>query len=154
MLNVQQGKQDQHLPCHRSKPREGSGGAHSPCQRCYHTGLEIFPLGLIKAFSSQQAYLEVLETCMTPSVTHKGPASLSPPDKLRPGLTACSQPGCLQCASQLQRNSVLKTLLLPQTAREFVAQWFLGDCPSSPLLPFSLSSCIQVSKRAFCKLHS
>lgn len=61
MLNVQQGKQDQHLPCLCSKPREGSGGAHSPCQRCYHAVLQTFLLGHFKTFSSQQAYLEAQE---------------------------------------------------------------------------------------------
>lgn len=92
---------------------------------------------------------------LTHRITHKGPASVSPPDKLPPGLTACSLPGCLQCASPSSRETVvLKTLLLPQTAHEFVAQCFLGDCPSSPLPSFSLSSCIQVPKRVFYKLHS
>lgn len=66
-----------------------------------------------------------------------------------------SLPGCLQCASLSSRETVvLKTLLLPQTTCEFVDQCFLGDWPFSPLPSFSLSSCIQVSKRAFYKLHS
>lgn len=96
---------------------------------------------------------------MTHSVENKGPGiSAIVPWEQAPSRLCSLQPAWLlaMCTSQLQRNSGAEALLLPQTAPEFVAgpQCFPGDRPSSPLPSFSLSSCIQVSKRAFYKLHS
>lgn len=94
---------------------------------------------------------------MTHSVENKGPGTSASVSWEQAPCWPCSLPGCLQYASPRFRETVvLKALLLPQTAPEFGAspQCFPGDCPSSPLPSFSLSSCIQVSKRAFYKLHS